>query len=157
MSNTTKSYPVTIGNGGGSSSAAGGCSASSVGGAGAGCTIISVWGAGGGGGLGGQGLHSGGIGKAPTWWSSGSPTVVPTVTLKKYVGMGEGTDRTLEKIESKKWKVINFTFRELISLQEHGIKYTWLQEDDNVYVTFESEADESQAIMLIGSIPYDKD
>jgi hypothetical protein len=79
----------------------------------------------------------------------------PTITLKKVVGYE--TEHSLEKIEPKKWKIINLTFKAIIALQDHGIKYTWSDDDKNVYINFDTEEDESQAIMLIGSIPYDQD
>jgi hypothetical protein len=90
-------------------------------------------------------------------WNMIDGTPFPTVNLKKYAGMGEGSNHSLDKVESKKWRVVNLSFKELILLQTHGIHYTWEEENDNVYMTFESEADESQAIMLIGTVPYDKD
>jgi len=81
-------------------------------------------------------------------WSESS---TPSVSIKKHV-----SELGLEKFTDKMWRVRHLSFKELIALQESGIKYSWTQIGADIFMTFESDADESQAIMIIGSVPYDQ-
>jgi len=56
---------------------------------------------------------------------------------------------SLEKVEDKVWRIANLTFDIIISLQEAGISYTWKKDNNNIYMCFESEAEEAQAIIVL--------
>ena len=81
------------------------------------------------------------------------PSTSPLVTLIKSRPSGA---HSLEKIEDKKWKVIHLTFDELIELQERDIKFAWIRKDDDIFICFETDGDEAQAIMIVGRPPYDE-
>ncbi len=98
-----------------------------------------------------SGGGSGGSG-GTNWTVASNSLLSPVVTLKK----SNDTYHSLNKIEPKKWEVVNLTFDEIISLQNHEIKFMCLKEDDKIFIVFETEIDESQAIMMIGSVPYDQ-
>jgi hypothetical protein len=70
----------------------------------------------------------------------------PTITLKRY-----SSSHSIEKVENRMWTVKHLSFDDLISLQNADIKYTFTRVDNDVFMTFETEADEAQAIMLLGT------
>lgn len=116
--------------------------ATSSGGAG-GHVIYNVTGGGGGGG--GSGVVSYAVTDPGHSHSCrGSYSYSPSISLSKFYG-----GNSLEKVEDKIWKIANLTFDIIISLQEAGITYKWKREADNIYICFESEAEESLAIMVL--------
>ena len=68
----------------------------------------------------------------------------PSISLYRIAG-----GHSLEKVEDKVWRIANLTFDIIISLQEAGISYTWKKDNNNIYMCFESEAEEAQAIIVL--------
>ena len=80
-----------------------------------------------------------------TAWGSSAPDY-PTVTLRRT-----SSSHCIEKIDAKIWRVSHLSFDDLIALQNADIKYAFKRSDNNVFIHFDTDADEAQAIMLLGS------